>query len=280
MEHCMDFLIILYNFANTTMDTPTNYDPFHLMWVGIVIVTSILLVCFCKNISEKGVRILAGSLWGLMVILEVIKQLIFGLSVEEGKLVWDYAWYAFPFQFCSSPLYVLPILAFAKEGKLRDAAITFLATFSLFAGLCVYVFPNDVFIDTIFINHQTMIHHGIQVFFGVYLAFRYRDKMTPKNLVWGTAVFSALAATAMAMDIGAHHLFPMWGINETFNMFYISPYYECTLPVLSLVYAAVPYGVFLCIYIFGFMLCAGLIMLIMKGLAKAVDAIKGLIAKR
>lgn len=276
----MEFLISLYNLANTTMNTPTNYDPFHLMWVGIVILTSILLVCFFKRQSDKGVRIMAGSLWGLMVVLEIIKQLLFSISLVDGQFVWDYQWYAFPFQFCSSPLYVLPIVAFFKDGKLRDAAITFLATFSLFAGLCVYVFPNDVFISTTFINYQTMIHHGTQVFFGAYLAFRYREKMTFKNLVWATAIFSALASLAMAMDIGAHHLFPMWGIDETFNMFYISPYYECTLPLLSMVYAAVPYPVFLCVYIFGFMICAGLIMLIMNGLVKLGDKIWSLIPRR
>lgn len=276
----MDFLISLYNLANTKMNTPTNYDPFHLMWVGIVIVISILLVCFLKNINDKGVRIMAGSLWGLMVLLEIAKQLIYSISLVDGQFLWDYQWYAFPFQFCSSPLYVLPIVAFAKDNKFRDAAITFLATFSLFAGLCVYVFPNDVFVSTAFISNQSMIHHGIQVFFGVYLAFRYREKMTPKNLLWGTAVFSALAALAMAMNIGAHYIFPMCGIDETFNMFFVSPYHDCTLPLLSMVYAAVPYPVFLCVYIFGFMLCAGLIMLIMKGFVKLGDKIGEFFAKK
>ena len=276
----MELLISLYNLANTTMNIPTNYDPFHLTWVGIVILTSILLVCFFKNLNEKGVRIMAGSLWGLMVALEIGKQLIYSIWLVDGQFVWDYQWYAFPFQFCSSPLYVLPIVAFVKESKFRDAAITFLATFSLFAGLCVYVFPNDVFTEITFINYQTMIHHGAQIFFGVYLAFRYREKMTPKNLVWGTAVFSALAALAMAMDIGAHYIFPIYGIEETFNMFFISPYYECTLPVLSMVYAAVPYPVFLCIYIFGFMLCAGIIMLILKGFVKLGDLVERLVSRK
>ena len=264
----MDFLISLYNFFDARMDTPTNYDSYHLLCVGIMLAITVLLICLFKKAGEKTVRGLAGFFWVTMVVLEIIKQLLFGLSIVDGKFVWNYAWYAFPFQFCSSPLYVLPIVAFAKNGKFRDAAIIFLATFGFFAGACVYVFPNDVFTPQIFINIQTMIHHGTQVFFGTYLAFRYKHLLNFKNLVRATGVFTVLSALAMLMNIGTHYLFPAFGIDETFNMFYISPYHECTLPLLSEVYKAVPYPAFLCIYIFGFMLCAGLVMLIMKGLIK------------
>ncbi|MBR3266792.1 MAG: hypothetical protein IKI55_01490, partial [Bacilli bacterium] len=38
----------------------------------------------------------------------------------------------------------------------------------------------------------------------------------------------------------------------TFNMFFISPYFPCTLPVLSAIYPVVPYPVFLLLYILGF----------------------------
>lgn len=276
----MDFFVSLYKFAATEMAIPTNYDVFHLAWVGVVIAVAVLLVCAFKNISEKNFRKLAAGLWITMVVLEIIKQLVFGFRVVDGALVWNYEWYSFPFQFCSSPLYILPIVAFARDGKIRDAAITFLATFSLFAGICVYVFPNDVFTYFTFINHQTMIHHGVQVFFGIYLAFRYREKMKFKDLVWATVIFSALAATALGMNIGMYHIFQNLGMNDIFNMFFISPYYDCTLPLLSMVYSAVPYPVFLCVYIFGFMLCAGLVMLIMKGVVKGSDVIRKLVLRK
>ena len=264
----MEFLISIYNFFDAKMETPTNYSWFHLVCIAATLLLTVFLVCAFKRASDKTVRGLAAFFWITIVILEIIKQLLFGLSIEDGKFVWDYAWYAFPFQFCSSPLYILPIVAFAKEGKFRDAAITFLATFGLFAGICVYVFPNDVFIEQIFINIQTMIHHGTQVFFGIYLAFRYRDKHTFRGLVKATGVFSVLAAIALIINIGTHHLFPIIGIEDTLNMFYISPYHNCTLPLLSMIDEALPYPPFLCIYIFGFMICAGIVLLLMKGLVK------------
>lgn len=264
----MEFLVSIYNFVNTQMTTPTNYSPFHLACIGIMLLTAVFLITVFKKAGDRTVRGLAGFFWVTIVILEIIKQLLFGFDVEDGRLVWDYAWYAFPFQFCSSPLYILPIVAFSKNEKLRDAAIVFLATFSVFAGTCVYVFPNDVFTSQVFICIQTMVHHGVQVFFGAYLAFRYRDKLTFKNLARATGVFTVLAAIAMAINLGAYYLFPLIGISDTLNMFYISPFENCTLPVLSMVDEALPYIPFLCVYIFGFMICAGLIMLIMKGLVK------------
>lgn len=264
----MDFLISLYKFVAFETATPTNYDAYHFVWIGITIATAILLVCLCRKMSDKNVRIMAAVLWGILVVLEITKQLLFSLHIEDNKFIWDYAWYSFPFQFCSSPLYILPIVAFVKNEKIHNAAIAFMATFSLFAGLCVYVFPNDVFMHLGFINAQTMFHHGSQVFFGIYLAFRYREKMNFKNLIKATVVFSILAGIAMIMNVGIHNYFVANGIGDTFNMFFISPYHDCTLPVLSIVHDMVPYPVFLVIYILGFMICAGLIMLIFKGLVK------------
>ena len=50
--------------------------------------------------------------------------------------------------------------------------------------------------------------------------------------------------------------------DETFNMFYISPYFDCTLPILSEIYKQVPYIAFLGIYIVGFVLAAFIIYMI------------------
>lgn len=264
----MDILISIFNFFAYESDMPTNYDPYHLSWIGLVLIITVLLLCFGKRMSDKAVRRVTFALWVSMALLEIMKQLLFGLTVVDGAFVWDYAWYAFPFQFCASPLYVLPLVAFLKDGRLRDAAITFIATFALFAGICVYVFPNDVLTYWPFINAQGMYHHGAQIFWGIFLAFRYRDRMNFGNLIKATGIFVTLAGIAMIMNEVVYSYFTANGIGDTFNMYFISPHFDCTLPILSVVYQEVPYPVFLCIYIFGFMLAAGLVMLLMKGLVK------------
>ncbi len=245
----MDFWIKVYNLFDRRMTTPTNYSTFHIVCIILCISAAVLLITLCGNASEKFVRRLAAALWIIIVALEIGKQLLFGFDVEDGRLVWDYAWYAFPFQFCSSPLYVLPFVAFARDGRIRDSAILFLATFSLFAGICVYVIPGDVFVSRIFINVQTMVHHGVQLFFGAYLAYRSRKRLTLKNLPSAAAVFAILVSVAMILNLTVHNALRAAGQDDTFNMFYISPYYQCHMPILSAIDEVLPSPAFIVVYI-------------------------------
>ena len=79
-------------------------------------------------------------------------------------------------------------------------------------------------------------------------------------------MFVALLIVAMIMNITVHNALVGAGIDETFNMFYISPYFDCTLPILSLVYPKVPYPVFLAIYVVGFIAAAAIIFYAAKGI--------------
>ena len=66
------------------------------------------------------------------------------------------------------------------------------------------------------------------------------------------------------------------GITHTsFNMFYISRHYDCSLPLLSAIYPKVPYPVFLLIYLLGFAVVAGLIFLAVKGCIRPANRRKG-----
>ena len=262
----MDLLKNIYTFVTSEMTTPGNFGGFHLAFIlGVAFLTLILCRC-CKDCREKTVDGISAFVWIVILVLEIYKQLIYGFSLEDGVFVWDYAWYAFPFQFCSSPLFILPIIAFTKNEGLRERCIAYMMTFSLFAGLAVFCYPNDVFVSTIGINLQTMIHHGSQILMGMFYAVRYRDRLNLRFFFGGVRVFVSMVIIAMILNVGVYHLFGAVGIDETFNMFYISPYFDCTLPLLSIVWDMVPYGVFVCIYFFGFILCA----LIVFGLMKAM----------
>ena len=262
----MEFLVGLHKLFSLTMTEPVNFGWFHWLSIVIVISATVVICKLFKDCPDKTVRLISAIVWGIMLALEIYKQLIFGFGVEDGRLAWDYAWYAFPFQFCSSPLYILPIIAFAKNEKIRGACIFYMMTFSLFAGLAVFCYPNDVFVETIGINIQTMVHHGSQIFIGVFYIARYRNELNIKRFFSGFAVFSSMVFVAMALNITMYNVLNAFNINETFNMFYISPYFSCTLPLLSLVWEHVPYILFVMIYFFGFILCA----LIVYGLANGI----------
>ena len=263
----MSLLEKIYNVLDYQINAPSAYGPFHL--ASILIVALFLLLAF-KNCDEKTERKIAMIFWIIIVVLEIYKQLDYSISFDEGKLVWDYRWFIFPFQFCSTPLYALPFIIFSKSKKVREAFISFIGTYSLFAGLAVFAYPNDVFISTLGIDIQTMVHHGSQVVLGIYFAVkRFASENPPKKKNWflsATAVFSGFVITAMLMNIIVYNILRACSIDETFNMFYISPYFNCTLPVLSSIDPLVPYPVFLCIYIFGFAFVAFLVLTIVTSL--------------
>ncbi|MBO5395154.1 MAG: YwaF family protein [Clostridia bacterium] len=248
------------------MPEPTDYGWFHLMFIGMVLVATVLLCVFAKNAKYKTVRWIIAAVWIVMVVLEVYKQINFSFhyDLETGKTWWDYHWYAFPYQLCSTPLFLLPFVAFCKEGKFRDSIIAFIGTFAMFGGLVTFIYPGDVFISTIGINIQTMFHHGAQIVTGIFLMVHERKRLNIWYFLRGMYVFLIMTAIAFFLNVMA----PLF-TTETFNMFYIGPHFPCTLPLLgNVVYPNVPYIVFLLIYVLGFIIVGFIFFMAYFGITK------------
>ena len=242
------------------MEPPTSYGLFHIVACILTLLATAFLVWRFRDAEDKTVRRILFGAWVVLVALEVYKQLVFSMDVTDGVADWSYQWYVFPFQFCSSPLYVLPFAIFPRSKRIRNTVMSFLATFSFFGGLAVMAYPGDVFIGMIGINFQTMVHHGSQVVLGVLMVAWNRRRMDKVFFAKGVIVFAILVAVAMILNFGVHAALVSAGMGDlTFNMFFISPYHPCTLPVLSLVYPAVPYPVFLVLYLLGFSAVAGIV---------------------
>ncbi len=236
------------------MEKPGLYGWYHLLCLGIVILLSLLFVAIGKKMTTRSVNGVLKFTAITLLLFEVYKQLNFSYNVSDDT--WGYQWYAFPFQFCSTPMYVMLLASCLKDGKLRSCLCSFLATFGLFAGVAVMLYPGDVFISTIGINIQTMVHHGMMVVIGVMMYATGSAKLSHSTIFKGLPIFVCLVGIASGMNVLYHNHGPA---DQTFNMFYISPYFPCTLPVLSTIYPLVPYPVFLCIYVFGFAI-AGYVM--------------------
>ena len=248
-------------------EAPAIFGWYHGFCVLAVTAFTVFLCLRYRDSDEKTVRRILLFAWIAMLIVESYKQLVFSMDVEDGAAVWGYTWYAFPYQFCSTPIYVLPFAIFCKEGRVRTAALSFMMSFAFFGGLAVMVYPGDVYMAMIGINVQTMVHHGLQVVLGSYLLVRYRHRLGLRHFLSGACTFAVTVAVALALDIGVYHaLAARFEDIPTFNMFFISPYFDCTLPILELVYRNVPYPVFLMIYLVGFCLAAALVYMAGRGI--------------
>ena len=245
------------------VNLPTSYGWYHLLCLAITIGLCVLVVLKAKNISDKKFNLIIGITAGTLLLLEIYKQLIY--SYDSSADSWGYRWHAFPFQFCSTPMYVLLLASLLKNGKVKDSLCAFMATYGFFAGLAVMIYPGDVFSYYFGINVQTMVHHGMMVVIGVFMYVTGRVKLSHKTILKALPVFASLVAIALTANV----LYEYFGDpNQTFNMFFISPYYPCTLPVLSLFYGKMPYVLFLALYLFGFTAAGYVMSLLAMGVNK------------
>ena len=265
----MKFLNKLLEILDWEMERPDSYGWFHLFFFALSIICAVILCISHKKAGPDRVRKLVFWTSFVVFILEIYKQINYTFSYGDA-ITADFQWYAFPWQFCSIPMYVGLLTGIFKKGKVYDALLAFLATYSTFAGICVMIYPNDVFCGTLGINIQTMICHGSMITIGVYLLYSNHVKLEHKTMPKAMSVFAVAMALAMVFNEIAHRS----GLEETFNMFFISPHEEPSLPVYSSVQAIIPFPFCTIIYFLAFSLASYVILLVAMAIKKIYEHTK------
>lgn len=246
----MHYLGSLLNILDAKMEVPVPYGWFHILFFVSSILLGVTLYKRHPSASEQFVRRLLLGVSLLVISLELYKQINFSFHYDGESIRFDYQWYAFPFQFCSTPMYIGLLAALIRNRYAHECLCAYLGTYSFFAGLCVMVYPTTVFVDTIGINVQTMICHGSMITLGIYLLFSGYVKTELNTIRKALPVFLILVLIANIMNETAYQV----GLleTETFNMFFISPYCSPELPVYSIVQKVVPFPWCVFIYILAF----------------------------
>ena len=255
----MNFLRNLAEALNGTMETPKTFGWFHIMCFAIMIAICAVIIIFRKRISQKAVNITLIVTGAVFILLELYKQLV--MTYDSNGLT-EVLWYIFPFQFCSTPMYLAVIAGILRKGKVYECLTSYLASFGLIAGTLVMIIPGNVFIETIGINIQTMIVHGGMVVIGVLLWATKTVEANWKTLLKAGIIFAIMSSIAYIMNVIWHFTGPV--DEHSFNMFYISMWDESALPVLQDIQKVVPHIVFLLIYLIGFVLCAAIVIYFVK----------------
>ena len=259
---------ILLSLLDLRMEMPSLYGWYHVVWLIIPLAAAWGLCQLYRRSAQPGQmlrRVVFGTA-ALVASLELLHQINYNLVWEEDELRWNMQWYAFPFQFCNTPMYVGLLTGRFRKGKVHNALCTYLATYAVFAGLCVMIYPGDVFTGTILTNVQTMICHGSMLTIGIFLYYTGHVPMKPRTFLQAVPVFLVGVALAMIFNELAFRS-GLLAAGHSFNMFFISPHCEPSLPVYSLVQALVPYPGCLIIYVLGFSAAAFLMMMAARGIA-------------
>lgn len=245
----MNYFEKILFFLQAEMTEPKAFGWFHFMWMILVIIFIIFLYKIKKYYNEKQLKIVLGTYGIIAFILELLKQLIWTFNYDSiTKIVtWDYQWYSFPFQLCTTPIFISIIALFLKKGKLRDSLLSYLSYVTILGSISVILLPDSCFVKDILVNIHTMWLHMGSFVISIYLLIVKEVKTDFNSFKNSIKILLIFIFLALILNIIVYNSNILNG--ETFNMFYISPYFISSLPIFNTIQQNIPYLLFLLIYI-------------------------------
>jgi len=253
------------------MECPKSYGWYHFLWIGIIIISVVCLYLVRNKYNEKQLKIILGSYGIIVLILEVLKQIVWSFNYDPitQNIWWDYNWYAAPFQFCTTPIYVSLICLFLKKSNIRDSLLSYLAYFTILGSLATIIMPDSCFTSTILVNIHTMYLHCGSFILSIYLLITKEVKLDFNIFLKGFIIFIIFVFIANSLNIILYNLNVING--ETFNMFYISPYFVSELPIYNIIQQNIPYFFYLIFYIVSIFIGGLLVYFITKIIIKSCN---------
>lgn len=230
-----DFL----HFLQGEMEMPGVFSWFHFVMIIPIIGLSFIIPYFFKDAKEKTYKRILFIFWVILIILEIFKQIIKAFHYGDPSY-WEYSIRDFPFSICSMIYYFIPIILFVnkdKHPKIVDAAIGYMCFITLFMGLIVCIYTDMVMSNLIFINIQSLIHHGSQVIVGIYIYVWNRKNIKIETVYKSLIAFAITAGIAIIINVAFYPNF--------INMFFINPTRITNLPIGGFVQEKLGYPVYL-----------------------------------
>ena len=226
-------------FLQGQMKEPGLFSWFHIVMLIPIIAAAILIPLFFKDAKEKIYKRIILIIWIVLIVLEIFKQLLLAFHYGPPSY-WEYSIRDFPFSICSMVYYLAPIILFLnkeKHPKIVDAATGYFSFITLTMGIIVCVYTKMVTSTMIFINIQTLVHHGSLVVLGVFIFVWNRRSITIKTFYRSLILFAITAAIAILINVAFYPHF--------INMFFINPTRITNLPIGNIVQEKAGYIVYL-----------------------------------
>lgn len=181
--------------------------------------------------------------WITLIIFEIIKQLVKSFHYGPPSY-WEYSIRDFPFSVCSMVYYLTPIILFVnkeKHPKIVDTAVGYSCFICLTTGLIVCIYTDMVVSNFIFINIQTLVHHGALFVMGIFIYVWNRKTITIKTFYRTLIAFVISAIIAIIINLAFYPNF--------INMFFINPTRITNLPIGNIIQEKAGYPVYLIVFL-------------------------------
>lgn len=229
------------------------FGTVHIIALILVVVAIITAIIFTRKMSDSATRKMLLIFGFTELFLEIVRQII-GIVGAEGA----YNWQWFPFQLCSTVIYITIITGFLKKDSvIKKSFYLYMATYGFFGGfLTMLVAPMIVFSTSLgIILIQTTVVHVLMIFVSVHLFVSNKINFKRINydfITKAVPLFVSLSAIAVAINCIID-----WtvGTNGIINMFFINPYTRPVanpIPIFNTL--NLPYVAWLLIFLVGYSL--------------------------
>lgn len=230
-------------------------------------------VRFCPFFSVCGL---------LMFLSEIWKQYCLTFLAGGGAYNWRY----FPFQLCSTPMYILLFLPYIKKERIVRACLTFLMSFGLLGGIAVFADTTGLHYPLPALTVHSYLWHILLILIGYLAAIarfscklpkaasafsehsghanRGRSPEGPSQNIPVLSAFRSFADAALlyfAFCAAAFCINLVCGRFGTINMFYINPAYPMEQIIFSDLVPALGNSTVILLYMAMTVLGAGILFL-------------------
>lgn len=222
-----DFLF----FTARPMTPPAAGSFFHVALAVSGSLMAAAVSCFLARSSRlRPERILFLSGF-ILLILECYKQAFLYTVVNGGR----YDWWYFPFQLCSTPMYICLLYPFLSVRAPRQTAIqkalaTYLEAFGLLGGIMALAFPEGFLTGYLSLTLHGFLWHFLLIFIGIYCAKKGLSDFSEHGFARAVLFYVLFCLIASVINTAVQlKVYP-----ESYaDMFYINCFFPSEQPVFD-----------------------------------------------
>lgn len=148
---------------------------------------------------------------------ELYKQLLNYFVINDRS----YDWWLTPFQLCSLPMYLCPLLPCLRRENHHRIICTFLLDFNMMGAIATFIDPSGLFHDNWTLTLHGILWHLMLIFIGMFVLFSRQADLSSAGFLNTLPLFAVFCCLAEIFNL-------LLASRGTINLFFISPYVNST----------------------------------------------------